>query len=237
MDFLIITIGSVLLPVLFIGLAIQKIVRSMRRETHRASRYGDVAGRDQQAIEKTALAKLGLGTLNSDASIVASMGTKRAAPMTIDDHILRPTTGVRSISIVAAVAFGYLLIFGDIETYLGGSNLMPYVMAASVVYAVAFVQTYEVRYNRDRLIAPGRAFNRREQKWRDLERIQDNGHYLFVLTFADGSKLEVQKHLVGMADFLTFAQAQIAANTSADLTPKTTMRPGGSVFGSRKTFS
>jgi hypothetical protein len=237
MEYVFSLLSGLFIPAVIVGFFVVRALKSFKAGPKRAKRYTDVAGQDGHAIEKTALAKLGLGRLNVDAAVVASAGTKRAAPMTIDDHILRPTVGVRAISLALTAALGFVIAFGTPEILADAGNLMKYLLGASVVYAVAFIQTYELRYNRDRLIAPGRAFNRREQKWRDLKRIQDNGHYLFVLTFADGSKLEVQKHLVGMADFLTFAQAQIAANSDTAQTPKTTMRAGGNVFGSRKTFS
>lgn len=162
-------------------------------------------------VEKTVFARLGGPSLPFSAGVVARSGTGRAADRMIDEHVLRPTLGVRAVSLISAGAILFV-IWGTPGALVPSDGPITWGLTALIAYSVVYLFSYELRYDRDRIIAQGWAFNRREHAWRDLVRIRDNGHYLYVLNFEDGSRLEVQKYLAGMPDFLTFAQTRIAEN-------------------------
>lgn len=185
----------------------------------KADRFADVAGRDGLEIEKTTFGKLGVANLDSQVGVIASFGTKQQGTMSLDDVILVPTFGLRMISLCLSAACGFF-VFSDV----GGGQFVQSValqvgLVLMIAYGLLFTQFYELRYNRDRLIGKGRFLNRREHNWCDLVRLQDNGHYMFILTFEDGRKLEVPKHLKGMPDFLTTAQEKIQQNRSVTPNP------------------
>lgn len=232
----IITVANGLIPLLILALVVRAIVRRLRGHRGIFDRNANIRGRGGEEIEKTRLAKLGLGGLDTNAAIIATAGTARAAPMSLDDHILRPSIGLRAMSVIGSGAALVLTWFGH-EDWVPLGDMAKMGLTAALAYGALIMFTYELRYNRDRLIARGWLFNRREFAWRDLVRIRDNGHYLYVLNFSNGARLEIQKHLVGMPDFLSRAKQQIATNLRGESATRETIRPGGSLFGSRKTFS
>ena len=81
-----------------------------------------------------------------------------------------------------------------------------------LLHAAWHTNSYEASYDDHILTAPNWFFQRRQYRWKDLISIRDNGHYYYVLRFADGQKLQVQKYLVGIRDFLTYARLQIEKN-------------------------
>ncbi len=149
---------------------------------------------------------------------VASIGTGGTAPMTLDDHILRPSLGVRvmimalSASVIAFV-FTPGLAPGDLHAAmeeLPGPVLLPQlVLLAVVANGLLYIFGNEARYNRDKLIVTRFFFHRREYRWKDLDWIGDTGAYDLVLQFQPGGKAKVLRHSRGIEDFKMFAKAQL----------------------------
>ena len=164
-----------------------------------------------QRVERTALARTGMANLPLDLSMVAGAGRSATAPDTLGDHTLRPTIGLRLISLGISALVLYLIWFGPAETRL------PYppaswTLTAAVAYGILYIQTYEARYDRDRINYRDALMRQHEVLWRDVFAIRDDGHYEYHLLTDSGRKIRLQKYLVGISDFLTYAETRIAQN-------------------------
>ncbi|MBL9063862.1 hypothetical protein [Tabrizicola sp.] len=155
---------------------------------------------------------------------ISRIGTDGAAPMTLDDHILRPSVGVKGMVAglsVAATAFALWpevapAGFHEAMAELPGPTLIPQlVLLAVVANGLLYIFGTEARYNRDKLITTRMMFSRREYRWKDLDWIGDTGAYDLVLQFNSGGKAKVLKHCRGIEDFKMFAQQQIQKNRAA----------------------
>jgi hypothetical protein len=162
--------------------------------------------------------------LPSHYAALASMGTAGAAPMTVDDRILRPSPGLQLFILGLTTAIAAFTLFPQLApdgfheamAELPGPTLVPKVMMlAALANALIYVFGNEARYNRDTLISTRMAFHRREYRWKDLEWIGDTGAYDLVLMFGQGGKAKVLKHCKGIEDFKMFAQDQIRKNRAA----------------------
>lgn len=220
---------AVVIPVLLIGafwFLVYKVTAPFRRTRIKS-------------MERTTLARLGMpfgSNLPLDTAFIANAGSQGPAQTSIDGQILRPTIGLRALSAIGSAALLYFMWLGD-PALFPFSDGIKLACTIALIYAAAYMFTYELRFDRDRMIARGWAFNRREHAWKDLVRIRDNGHYLYVLNFSNGKKLEIQKYLVGIDAFLALAERHISANNRGEQAPREKIRPGGSLFGERKTFS
>ncbi len=162
-----------------------------------------------RSVQMTALGRTGYANLPMSIGFVAGLGTDATPQQTTNTLILRPTWGVRMTSLV----FSALLIY---IAYVGYGELVPAspytwpVIGLLLVYGVLSTWIYELRYDRDGFVTTGFLRSRKEMQWRDLAQITDNGHYLYALKTFDGQKVEVQKYLVGIREFLTYARDQMA---------------------------
>jgi hypothetical protein len=135
--------------------------------------------------------------------------------------VLRPTLTLKLLTLaIAGLAMAYL--FGAIGPDMWGdggelrgfraAEWMKIAIAAMVAYALLNIFLYEARYDTHSIFAPDWFLRTREYLWKDLISIRDNGHYLYVLRFEDGRTLELQKYLVGIREFLSYATDRIEAN-------------------------
>lgn len=210
---------SMLIPIaLFIGF--RYIAFKMRRSNRRRFAQRDSKGRP---IEETTLAKLGAGTLPTDTGLIAGLGTKGEARQSLNESILRPSIGLRLLSIglssvMLAYLWGLIHLPGVPKDVMAGVPYAEWVKAGLsliIVYSVFYILFYEVRYDTFSLSAPNWFFVHREYTWKDLVSLKDNGHYLYILRFEDGRKAEVQKYLVGIREFLSYANDRVAANRAS----------------------
>ncbi len=164
-------------------------------------------------VQKSALGSLGVANLPLDVALVAGIGKSREAPQTIGDRFLRPTIGLRMISLVLSGLVLWGLWLGPAEFRLPVPALQ-WGLSALLVYGVFFIQTYEARYDDYRIVTRGWFFQRKEVLWKDVISLRDNGHYIYNLHTEAGKKYEVQKYLVGIVDFVAYANTRIARNNS-----------------------
>jgi hypothetical protein len=150
---------------------------------------------------------------------LASLGTGGAAQVSLDQRVMKPAIGVKLVvlGLCAAMLYYALVVTGQ----LGGFQTVdpgPYgtLMTGLCVFAalngVAYIFTFETRYDRDMLIVTRMMFFRREYRWKDLWRIADDGAYELHLFFEPGGKAKVLKHSTGIGEFKDFALAQIRRN-------------------------
>ncbi len=177
------------------------------------STYDRVNLRDSkgQKIEQTGFAKTQLAGLPFDVAYLAKIGNDAAPRQTLNTTHLRPTIGLRVISLgLSAVFMAMFFAPASSSASLPPSTML--MMLTIVGYAALHTNLYSASYDNHSLIAPNRFFQRKEYRWNDITAIKDNGHYLYQLHLINGQKVEIQKYLVGIRDFLTFAQEKIAQN-------------------------
>lgn len=166
-------------------------------------------------VDITTAAKLNIGNLPANMDFIAGFGKEKAAPQDMTDTILRPTVGLRFISVVLAGACLWLTWFGP-KDLIGESLQLRLGLTAVLAYAAAYIQLYQLRYDHARFVHLNWFFRQQAHDWQDLTSIKDNGHYLYELRMEKGRKVEVQKYLVGIPGFVAFAKNQVVQNTLRD---------------------
>lgn len=166
---------------------------------------------DGRAVDLTPLAKTHAANLPRDISFLAGLGAKAAPQMTLNEATLRPTVGLRLVSVgISGVLMQY--------TWISDAGYIPdniYVKAAItiiVLYSLIYTATYNLRYDRYGLIDSDWLFRRREILWKDVVSLHDNGHYSYVIGVQNGKAVEVMKYMAGIHEFLTTARQNIALN-------------------------
>ncbi len=175
------------------------------RKLRDAARQKDSRGRP---VQMNAMANAGFGNLPIGAGFFASLGEDAGPQVGVGEIVMRPTWGVR----VSGIVFSGLLIYISHIGYGDFVPASPYtwpVIGVALIYAALATNIYEVRYDREGFSVSGFARSRKNVKWNDLAHITDNGHYLYTFKTFGGKKVEVQKYLVGVRDFLTYAQDQM----------------------------
>ena len=163
-------------------------------------------------IERTRMGQFAPST-PADITLLAGIGKGKAAPQTIADRTLRPTSGLRFITLGLGGLMLWLVWLGP-EGIRMGSDVFGLLLSAFALYSIIHVQTYEARYDDYRLEYRGWFFQTRQVLWRDIASIRDDGAYIYVLRTHTGKKVEVQKYLVGITDFVAYALTRIADNKS-----------------------
>lgn len=164
-----------------------------------------------QLVKETLLARTGTSNLSADVGLIAGLGQGAQVRQTLNTIILRPTIGLRLISLGISAAMLYLIWMRPGE-FMPATGVLPHGLTAVLIYAGLHTNFYEASYDDHILTAPNWFFQRHQYRWKHLDSIRDNGHYYYILHFADGRKLQLQKYLVGIKDFLTYARLQIEEN-------------------------
>lgn len=156
--------------------------------------------------------------------LVAHIGTGGPAATSVGEKVLRPSIGVRLVILgVAGVILYYTTQPAFWQTDFGGLDegtgwifsAARVLLPIAALYGVLYIFTSEARYDRDVLIVTRAMLYRREYRWKNLTRIGDGGAYDLVLFFKPGGKAKVLKHSAGIAEFKTFALAQVQKNRAA----------------------
>ena len=220
------TLGLLLLPVAFFVVVIfgwPYLLWRLRRRLTRQTDLTDSKGRD---IPKAGLARFGLSTLPLDMALAGRVGMKQAPEVSLGAITMRPTIGLRLISGVLSLIC--VAIFLSDPEHFGLSDTLLTIGAALLVYGFVFTNASYVRYDAEGLSAPGAAFQTKTARWADVVSLSDHGHYLYVIRTRDGQKIEIQKFLTGIEDFLTYAADQIAYHQEQALDAK--VPPVGAVW-------
>ncbi len=177
----------------------------------RVNKWTNQRDNEGQEVEQTGFAKTQLSNLPMDVGFVAGVGKNAEPNMTLNETILRPTIGMRLISIVIGGAILWM-------TWLGGTEYIPDVpylkegLSAVVAYSLLYTNLYELRYDQHGIIHKDWFLREVDFRWQDIISIRDNGQYAYILRLESGRKTEVMKYLVGIRPFLTYAKEQIAKN-------------------------
>ena len=171
---------------------------------------GVASQKDSQGrpIPMSTLGRTGVGNLPLSLGFVAGLGNDAQPEQTASTIVMRPTWGMRMISVVLSAMLIYFCYIGWGELVPATPYTWPVVLIV-LAYGVLSTNIYELRYDRDGLVSSGFARQRKEIAWKDLARVTDNGHYLYRLKSFKGETVDVQKYLVGIRDFLTYAQDQM----------------------------
>lgn len=175
-------------------------------------RFGQLDA-DGRTPERTLGAKLG-GGLPFDAGMVAQIGAGAKARMSLNTTIMRPTIGLRVLSIgISALLLYYLWSLpAEFDPTRSGmmtvrpSPIVSIPLTVSILYAAIRIMFYEVRYDDRTLSTTNWMFQRCEFDMTRLVALRDNGHHIYKLRFENGKSIELQKYLVGMPDFLSYAR-------------------------------
>tara|TARA_R110000787_G_scaffold108590_5_gene216989 strand:- start:1755 stop:2372 length:618 start_codon:yes stop_codon:yes gene_type:complete len=179
------------------------LVTHIRRRITRNSTLPD--------IKMTGVGWLGFGNLNSVSSRIANIGVDNPARMTCGTVVMRPTPGLRMISLGTG-AFVLFLLWGPAVFQPMPGSLGAIAITAIIFYAVLHISAYEARYDDAGITAPNWLFQQKQYAWDDFITIRDNQQYLYIMKFEGGRKLSLQKHLVGIRTFLTFVSDLEAIN-------------------------
>ena len=92
--------------------------------------------------------------------------------------------------------------------------VMVWLLAGALAYAVAYINTYQLRYDSYRFAHRSLLFTTREFVWKDLLSIRDDGAYFYVVRDINAGKAYIPKYLTGIDGFLTEARARITKNNA-----------------------
>ena len=174
---------------------------------------GDNRPSDQ--VARTRLGRLS-GGLPLDVSLIAASGTRAPAHDTLGELFLRPSWGLRLVTFGLPIVGFYLVqqTYARPGIFVGTIDIvMLGIVITLMLYALLYVNIYELRYDRLRFAHRNWRFQYKEHNWKDLTDIREDGGYFFVLYVLPRGKVYVPKHLTGIEDFVAKAQAQIAENT------------------------
>ena len=155
------------------------------------------------------------GSLPAELRLAVSAGGSRPAHETLGEKFLRPTLGLRLVSLVLpALALIYLAQAHQMPGLIddGFTRTIEWGLGGLMLYSILYINTYQLRYDSYRFAHRGPAFTTREIVWKDVLSIRDDGAYFYVIRDINGGKASVPKYLTGIEDFLTVVQTQIARN-------------------------
>ncbi|NNK16283.1 MAG: hypothetical protein HKP51_05210, partial [Sulfitobacter sp.] len=142
---------------------------------------------------------------------IAQLGLNEPAQMSLNTVIMRPTKGLRFLSLGFSV-FALWMIWGPIASSNSHVPLLAIGASVLISYMALFIANYEARYNDEGLTAPDWFFIERRYDWEDFRSLNEDGNLLYKLEFAGKRKVHLQKYLVGMPTFLTFIEDVKALN-------------------------
>ena len=157
------------------------------------------------------------GSLPPEIRLLAGAGGSQPAHETLDEKFLRPTIGLRFVSLGLPVLAWFLLGPMLDAPGLVADDLTPvmvWLLAGALAYAVAYINTYQLRYDSYRFAHRSLLFTTREFVWKDLLSIRDDGAYFYVVRDIKAGKAYIPKYLTGIDGFLTEARARITKNNA-----------------------
>ena len=201
-----VTIFSTALPIMALAGLIYVFSFYLSRRL-RAGLQGRFNQRDSKgrAIPKTGM---NAGNLPAGMGLIARVGESARNRMTFDRVYMRPTIGLRVI-INGLSGWILYLMWTDQGGFIPTTGITAYLIVGAVVYGLFYINFYQAQYDQHALTIPNALLFDQTRDWKDLIMVQDDGHYAYVLTFATGPKLRMQKYLVGARTFLTFANEQM----------------------------
>ncbi|MDP5083886.1 MAG: hypothetical protein NWQ23_00605 [Yoonia sp.] len=167
-------------------------------------------------VKTTATGNLS-GGIAPELSLLAGAGAGGPAHETLGEKFLRPTWGLRLITLgIPALAIYFLaqtrttgdLAFPAVDLAMNGGIL------AVMVHVLVYTNTYELRYDRDRFAHRNWFYQRREFHWSEIRSIRDDNAYFYEIRMKRRAKAYVPKHLVGIEGFVETVQTSIARNES-----------------------
>ncbi len=159
---------------------------------------------DGRQVPRTASARFGVGNLAADATLVAQIGKNSVPRAGLNGQILRPTIGIRVMSIAMSL-FALWLVWADPGAFLPDNVFLLLPCTALILYGTVHTNTSFLRFDADGFEVMDSLFRRRMILWDDLEQIRDNGHYLYIFDVRNGRSAKSLKYLAGMPHFLSFA--------------------------------
>jgi hypothetical protein len=169
-----------------------------------------------ERVDSTGMGKLG-GGLPAELRLLAGVGTGGRAHETLGEVFLRPTLGLRAITIGFSVLAAYFMTQMHTVDHLQTLPLDLTLNGAIclVIFHVAiYTNTYELRYDSDRFAHRNWFYQRREFRWSDILMIRHDNAYFYEIHTKDRRKAYVPKHLTGIEGFVETVQTHIALNES-----------------------
>lgn len=167
-------------------------------------------------VRMTALGGMGIGNLPLGLNVIALIGSGGTGRQLASGRELRPTFGMRFISVVLTVLLLWL-IWGDLGTFVPDDIFLTFPLTAAVIYAFAQTNLAYLRFDNDGFEGIDYLFRAKTARWADLVGIRDQGQYQYIFDLQNGDRLRVIKFMGGMPRFLAVASNQIARfNTGLD---------------------
>jgi len=134
--------------------------------------------------------------------ILSKLGAQEPAERSLDAMVLRPTWGIKLFGFATCGLLFYVILMPGGAVYRQ-DMFVWLLIGAIVIYFIAFLMAYEVRYDSEGIIAPGLFFRPQFHPWSKFISIRQSDNVHYKLVFKDGT-LKIKKFLVGMPTFLTF---------------------------------
>ena len=155
----------------------------------------------------TLLAKLGLGTLGADETLLARWGSGDTPQHDGQAITLRPTFGMRLMNLaLLTLLMGLVWLLPG--TVFPNDIAVAFGVTALAIYGGLHANLSYLRYDSHGFEVMGSAFNRRHVAWSELLDIRDNGHYNYVFKTTRG-QVQALKFMAGMPGFLTYARRRM----------------------------
>ena len=153
-------------------------------------------------IERTFFGSFGTLSGQGPQDVIAAIGSNQSARMSLGTVIMTPTVGMRLISVLSSALILFLL-WGPARSSMSMGLWADLFVCGMFIYMTLYIAGYEAKYDAEGLTAPNWFFQNRHYTWENLISIKDAGGHIYQLRF-EGGKVSLQKHLVGIATFLTF---------------------------------
>ncbi len=169
-----------------------------------------------ERVGSTGMGKVA-GALPAELSLLAGAGTGGRAHETLGEMFLRPTWGLRAITIGFPVLAAYFMTQMHAVDQL---QTMPFdlilngVICLLIFHVAIYTNTYELRYDGDCFAHRNWFYQRRQFRWSDILMIRHDNAYFYEIHTKDRRKAYVPKHLIGIEDFVETVQTHIALNES-----------------------
>lgn len=195
---------NLMIIILMFGVAVGCLaIAAAMAHAHFAAKHEKSIGNDH--IPKS----YGTFELNPGA-LMSRWGAHAPAHQSLDKVMMRPTWGIKAFG---ALICGLLIhvMTGENGEIFRTDTLSVLMTLGCIIYYVAFLMLYEVRYDAETLTSPGMFLIPKTHDWADFISIKQTDQVTYTLLFTSG-KIKVRKFLVGMPTFLTFVTDVRALN-------------------------